>query len=495
MNHNHFVPANGSSVGSSVVPDQGQATGANTGSTRTHKSAGKVIDLKPKEAVRPHVKVSLEDINWVRSQPPCVQQLWLDCAAAEQFGSQQRALKTSLSKNAFFKAKSALEARGLFEFERIYSLSKAGRGIVVGWKVENLHGYYRKNYWELLSHEMTTESHFVTAESHFVTAESHFVTAESHFVGEETAKTLTTTKLENSQPSPNQVSTTHQPPTKVVGGVVSILKEEDLPQGATDCPTLTGGIGSDDKSESQLGAEPPDPQTQSLEARLPGGEILSPPKGDPPLVVNQGEEVSVQFLKGGTEFTESVNSLASLEVEEAANEESKNLGEENFPSAPVQFETSEIEEPPKVEVTSIMSPSFPQMGDKAVLDWPESLYHQKVGTIQAVHTESKEAEIRFDGMDCDLTFLTSRLLPAAVVSFDQAAGSALTQPTAGEEASAAEFKIGDRVWWNNVPRHADFGEPFEITRFIGNTAWLQGYSRRAVPLSELRPADASDLET
>lgn len=38
------------------------------------------------KSIRPHCKVSIEDINWVRQQPPSVQQLWLDSVAAEQFG-------------------------------------------------------------------------------------------------------------------------------------------------------------------------------------------------------------------------------------------------------------------------------------------------------------------------------------------------------------------------------------------------------------------------
>ncbi|MBE8992662.1 hypothetical protein [Nostoc sp. LEGE 12450] len=36
------------------------------------------------KSIRPHCKVSIEDINWVRQQPPSVQQLWLDSVAAEQ---------------------------------------------------------------------------------------------------------------------------------------------------------------------------------------------------------------------------------------------------------------------------------------------------------------------------------------------------------------------------------------------------------------------------
>ena len=50
------------------------------------------------------------------SQLPCVQQLWLDCVAAEQFGKQERKILTNLSDKSFRAAKLALEDKGLFRF-------------------------------------------------------------------------------------------------------------------------------------------------------------------------------------------------------------------------------------------------------------------------------------------------------------------------------------------------------------------------------------------
>jgi 5-methylcytosine-specific restriction endonuclease McrA len=97
---------------------------------------------KNKKPIRHHVKASIEDINWVRSQLPCVQQLWLDCVSAEQFGKQMHKLETHLSDKSFRIAKAVLEKQGLFRFEQITELTSSGRAKVTGWKVENLHGYY-----------------------------------------------------------------------------------------------------------------------------------------------------------------------------------------------------------------------------------------------------------------------------------------------------------------------------------------------------------------
>ncbi len=188
----------------------------------------KVVDLKPKEAIRPHIKVSIEDINWLRSQPPHIQQLWLDCAAADQFGCQQRELKTNLSKNFLPKAKSALEAQGLFKFERTYTTSKAGRAMATGWKVENLHGYYNKKYWEFSSHDSATspskrdvislkEGCHLPLKGTSSPSKRDVISLKE---GEETPETLAKREFENSQPRLNYMPTTHQLPTKVVGGVV-----------------------------------------------------------------------------------------------------------------------------------------------------------------------------------------------------------------------------------------------------------------------------------
>lgn len=219
----------------SSVSDQGKPADSQVTHGKNHRSSGKILELKPKELVIPHLKVSLEDLNWVRSQPPCVQQLWLDCAAAEQFGSQQRKLETGLSKNSFPKAKAALEKQGLFKFERIYTTSRKGRAVATGWKIENLHGYYNKKYWESPSENEATspskrdESAQKEGDIILVNGMNQHKKEDvlSQKMGEETAETLTRTTFENSQPMVNHCSTTHQLPPKGVGGVVSITSEEE----------------------------------------------------------------------------------------------------------------------------------------------------------------------------------------------------------------------------------------------------------------------------
>jgi len=341
LNHNHFVPANGSSVGSSAVPNQGQPTGANTGSTRTHKSAGKVIDLKPKEAVRPHVKVSLEDINWVRSQPPCVQQLWLDCMAVEQFGNQQRELKTSLSSKSFRLARIALQKQKLFDFEPITKLSQSGRTSISSWKVQNLHGYYIKKYWELevLGGEtlpperenLPASGETLPPERENLPASGETLPPERENLPEEKLKTLDIQGVDFSQPSANHVLTTHQPPTKVVGAVVSIPSEEterplggaptmrdgmpesETPQAAIDCPTASGGESSPNQLTSLgdnaevTGVELKDLDQDHFSGAV--GNIDETPNSDEVKVVS-GEECSAEAEVGHFEIVEKVCQLA-----------------------------------------------------------------------------------------------------------------------------------------------------------------------------------------
>ncbi|WP_341531411.1 hypothetical protein WKK05_37505 (plasmid) [Nostoc sp. UHCC 0302] len=110
------------------------------------RSERKQVD--PDKSIRPHCKVSIEDINWVRQQPPSVQQLWLDSVAAEQFGGAAHKLDTNLTYKSFQKAGAALTAQGLFQFEELFGRLPSGRPGLIGYRVRNLHGYYNRFYWE-----------------------------------------------------------------------------------------------------------------------------------------------------------------------------------------------------------------------------------------------------------------------------------------------------------------------------------------------------------
>ncbi|MBW4428961.1 MAG: hypothetical protein KME50_32235 [Nostoc desertorum CM1-VF14] len=100
------------------------------------------------KSIRPHCKVSIEDINWVRQQSPSVQQLWLDSVAAEQFGGSAHKLDTNLTYKSLQKAGAALTAQGLFQFEEVFGRLPSGRPGLISYRVRNLHGYYNRFYWE-----------------------------------------------------------------------------------------------------------------------------------------------------------------------------------------------------------------------------------------------------------------------------------------------------------------------------------------------------------
>lgn len=197
----------------------------------TRQTTGqKVVDLKTKEAVLPHGKMSLEDINWLRSQPESVKQLYLDCLAVEQFGKQLRKLETNLSKRFFRSAKAVIEKQGLFHFEPITELSPAGRLRITGWKVENLHGYYYKSYWEVSPVEQDGSSeHIVTIKRTNCNHQENILSpSREHIVTTSSLKPL----LHKGKKILNQCSTTPQLPTKVVeGGLASRLKRRKHPLG------------------------------------------------------------------------------------------------------------------------------------------------------------------------------------------------------------------------------------------------------------------------
>ncbi len=70
----------------------------------------------------------------------------MDCVMAEGFGDRFVEIETTLSEKPFARAKRALDGK-LFEFQAVCELSPAGRAMVTGWKVRNLHGTRNREYW------------------------------------------------------------------------------------------------------------------------------------------------------------------------------------------------------------------------------------------------------------------------------------------------------------------------------------------------------------
>ncbi|MHC0068395.1 hypothetical protein ACWATR_36960 [Nostoc sp. UIC 10890] len=181
------------------------------------------------KSIRPHCKVSIEDINWVRQQPPSVQQLWLDSVAAEQFGGSAHKLDTNLTYKSLQKAGAALTAQGLFQFEEVFGRLPSGRPGLISYRVRNLHGYYNRFYWESFTSAETN-----SCDEKAVHAEEKINQPgrnENHPKVEQIQSDWKSFQ-KNGQKSedlqgfqkPNNVSnyplTTYQQPTKVVGMVV-----------------------------------------------------------------------------------------------------------------------------------------------------------------------------------------------------------------------------------------------------------------------------------
>ncbi|MBD2491973.1 hypothetical protein [Aulosira sp. FACHB-615] len=182
------------------------------------------------KSIRPHCKISIEDINWVRQQPPCVQQLWLDSVAAEQFGGSAHKLDTNLTYKSLQKAGAALTAQGLFQYEEVFGRLPSGRPGLIGYRVRNLHGYYNRFYWESSTSGETNSCdekavHAGKEINH--TGRNQNQTEVKQFHPDLDHFQKNSQKSEDLQgfQKPNNVSnnslTTYQPPTKVVGKVVS----------------------------------------------------------------------------------------------------------------------------------------------------------------------------------------------------------------------------------------------------------------------------------
>jgi hypothetical protein len=195
-----------------------------------------------KKPVRHHCKVSIEDVDWVLQQPPSVQQLYLECIRAEQFGGSAHTLDTlmDIKGKTFKKAREALSSQGLFVFEPVHELMASGQSKVVAWKVINCHGYFNRHYWEI---DPQTEVKSLEAlarqgdgfgKSSPVlqeTAPRASVNRQGDF-GKQTPplppEMIAAQEFEKTQLPSNYSSTTNQQPTKVVELVVGSSSQVEV---------------------------------------------------------------------------------------------------------------------------------------------------------------------------------------------------------------------------------------------------------------------------
>ncbi|MBN3923117.1 hypothetical protein [Nostoc sp. NMS4] len=205
------------------------------------------------KSIRPHCKVSIEDINWVRQQPPSVQQLWLDSVAAEQFGGSAHKLDTNLTYKSLQKAGAALTAQGLFQFEEVFGRLPSGRPGLISYRVRNLHGYYNRFYWESSTSEESNSCdekavHAGEKVKQSRRNENYPKVEEIHADLESFQKNGQKSEDLQGFQNPNNVSnnplTTYQQPTKVVGMVVG-----------SDAPTEN--LRVEETAHAPLGGAPP----------------------------------------------------------------------------------------------------------------------------------------------------------------------------------------------------------------------------------------------
>ncbi|MBD2496750.1 hypothetical protein [Nostoc sp. FACHB-280] len=209
-----------------------------------HKQA---TEEKP---VRPHCKISIEDINWVRQQPPCVQQLWLDSVAAEQFGGSAHKLETNLTYKSLQKAGAALTAQGLFQYEEVFGRLPSGRPGLIGYRVRNLHGYYNRFYWESSTSGETNSGDKKAVQTgkeikHTGRNQNQPEVKQIQADLDQFQKNGQKSQDLQGFQKPNNVSnnslTTYQPPTKVVGKVVSSSTQNENLHGDETAIAPLGG--------------------------------------------------------------------------------------------------------------------------------------------------------------------------------------------------------------------------------------------------------------
>jgi hypothetical protein len=213
------------------------------------------------KTIRPHCKAPIEDIDWVLGQAPSVQQLYLECIRAEQYGGAAHELKTNLTYKSFQKASAILSAQGIFEFEELFGRLPSGRPGLIGYRVRNLHGYYNRFYWESSTSPESNscdEKHIHAGEkiNHAKGNQNHpgveQIHADLELFQKNGQKSEDLQGFQNPNNVANNYLTTYQQPTKVVGMVVgSDAPAENLPVDETAHAPLGGASPQSIESASE----------------------------------------------------------------------------------------------------------------------------------------------------------------------------------------------------------------------------------------------------
>ncbi|ACC85071.1 hypothetical protein [Nostoc punctiforme] len=321
------------------------------------------------KSIRPHCKVSIEDINWVRQQPPSVQQLWLDSVAAEQFGGSAHKLDTNLTYKSLQKAGAALSAQGLFQFEEVFGRLPSGRPGLISYRVRNLRGYYNRFYWESSTSE---ETNFCDEKAVHAGEETNAPGRNENYPGVEQIQSDLESFQKNGQKSedlqgfqnPNNVSnyplTTYQQPTKVVGMVVGSDAPTENPRVEETAHAPLGGASPQRiESASELEELPTAMDCTSLtlvdavqgesalsigESQDCGVEAISPHEGTCSAApVAQNEKSLNSVIANQTQRQAEQSNSAPLLVEnQDCGVEARDCHEGTCSAAPVSLTQSEI---------------------------------------------------------------------------------------------------------------------------------------------------------
>ncbi len=127
---------------------------------------------------RPHMIIPQEDSEFIETQKLSTIRLWLQCWRSDPYGNRWVRLNHTLSDTSFKRAKKILVEKGLFIFKTEKSIRDLRE--TVYYKVMNLHGSRRNDFWFNTDSEVNLEGHERPMEGHERPMEGHERPIEGH---------------------------------------------------------------------------------------------------------------------------------------------------------------------------------------------------------------------------------------------------------------------------------------------------------------------------
>ncbi len=193
---------------------------------------------------RPHMILPVEDFKLLRDEHNSVKTLFMECWMSDAYGSHWMELNHSLTYKSFMRSKKVLEEKKLFLFK--FEKSTVDGKKITCWKVFNLHGARRTDFW--LNLEGNSNGHTSDLNGHTNDLNGHTNDLNGH--GCPTDNTETTANRQSQNPSVGSQERLSNSPKELLKTLATDLKGDESDRDTAFEERVTSASPNEEKTEA-----------------------------------------------------------------------------------------------------------------------------------------------------------------------------------------------------------------------------------------------------